>query len=101
MPLSACSHVVAAGRVGLLSTFENISVFFKALQVRLQQVKHSFSVPRIDARSSQADYAALLLLYEAPPFGDELLGAAKIVFGSHLQDNAKARYCSFGSFGHR
>jgi hypothetical protein len=59
-------------------------VFFEALQVRLKQVKRSFGIPRIDARSPQADYAAFLLLYEAPPLGDEFLGAAKFVFGSHL-----------------
>jgi hypothetical protein len=32
----------------------------------------------------------LLLLYDAPPFGDELLGAAKIVFGTHLSNNTQA-----------
>jgi hypothetical protein len=70
-------------------------VFFKALEVGLQQVKHSFGIPRIDARSPQADYAAFLLLYDAPSLGDEFFGAAKIVLGSHLQDNAKARCRSF------
>ena len=39
---------------------------------------------RIDARSPQTDYAAFLLLYDAPPFGDEFLGAAKIIFGTLL-----------------
>jgi hypothetical protein len=29
-------------------------------------------------------------LYDAPPFGDKLLGAAKIVFGIHLSSNAQA-----------
>jgi len=32
---------------GLLSIFENISVFLKAPQVRLQKVKHSLDIPRI------------------------------------------------------
>jgi hypothetical protein len=68
----------------LLSTFENVSVFLKAPQVSLEQVKRSLSIPRIDARSPQTDYAAFLLLYDAPPLGDEFLGAAKIVFGIHL-----------------
>ena len=31
-------------------------------------------------RGSQTYYAAFLLLYDAPSFGDELLGAAKIAF---------------------
>ena len=74
----------AVDRRGLLSTFENVSVFLKAPQVRLEQVKRSLSIPRIDARSPQTDYAAFLLLYDAPPLGDEFLGAAKIVFGIHL-----------------
>ncbi len=29
-------------------------------------------------------------MYGAPPFGDELLDAAKIVFGVHLSNNAQA-----------
>jgi hypothetical protein len=69
---------------GLLSTFENVSVFLKAPQVCLEQAKRPFGIPRIDARSPQTDYAAFLLLYDAPPLGDEFLGAAKIVFGIHL-----------------
>ena len=68
----------------LLSLFEKVSVFLKAPQVRLEQVKRSFGIPRVDARSPQSDYAAFLLLYDAPPLGDELLGAAKIVFEIHL-----------------
>jgi hypothetical protein len=68
----------------LLSTFENVSVFLKAPQVSLEQVKRSLGIPRIDARSPQADYAAFLLLYDAPPLGDEFLGAAQIIFGIHL-----------------
>ena len=75
---------------GLLSTFENISVFLKAPQVRLQKVKHSLDIPRIHPGSPQTYYAAFLLLYDAPPFGDELLDAAKIVFGMHLSNNAQA-----------
>jgi hypothetical protein len=67
-----------------LYLFEKVSVFLKAPQVRLEQVKRSLSIPRIDARSPQTDYAAFLLLYDAPPLGDELLGAEKIVFGIHL-----------------
>ena len=65
-------------------------MFLKAPQVRLQKVKHSLGIPRIHAPSPQADYAAFLLLYDAPPFGDELLDAAKIVFGVHLSNNAQA-----------
>jgi hypothetical protein len=61
----------------LLSAFENVSVFLKASQVRLEQVKYSFGIPRVDARSPQTDYAAFLLLYDAPRFGDELLGAGE------------------------
>jgi hypothetical protein len=71
-------------RRGLPSTFQNVSVFLKAPQVRLEQAKCSFGIPRIDARSLQTDYAAFLLLYDAPPLGDDFLGAAKIVFGIHL-----------------
>jgi hypothetical protein len=73
----------------LLSAFEKVSVLLKAPQVRLEQAKCSFGIPRIDARSPQTDYAAFLLLYDAPPFGDELLGAAKIVFGTHLSNNTQ------------
>ena len=62
-------------------------MFLKAPQVRLEQAKYSFGIPRVDARSPQTDYAAFLLLYDAPRFGDELLGAAKIVFGTHLSNN--------------
>jgi hypothetical protein len=53
-------------------------VFLKAPQVSLEQVNRSFGIPRIDARSPQTDYAAFLLLYDAPPLSDELLGAAKL-----------------------
>ena len=67
-----------------LSFFKNVSVFLKAPTVRLEQMKRSVGIPRIDARSPQTDYAAFLLLYDAPPFGDELLGAAEIIFGIHL-----------------
>jgi hypothetical protein len=74
----------------LPSTFENVSVFLKAPQVHLEQAKCSFGIPRIHAGSPQADYAAFLLLYDAPPLGDNLLGAAKIVFGIHLLNNAQA-----------
>jgi hypothetical protein len=56
-------------------------VFLKA---PLEQVKRSLGIPRIDARNPQTDYAAFLLLYDAPPFGDELLGVAKIIRGIHL-----------------
>ena len=59
-------------------------MFLKTLQVRLQKVKHSLGIPRIHARSPQTDYTAFLLLYDAPPFGDELLDPAEIVFGMHL-----------------
>jgi hypothetical protein len=59
-------------------------VFLKAPKVSLEQVKRSLGVPRIDARSPQTDYAAFLLLYDAPPLGDKFLGAAKIMFGIHL-----------------
>jgi hypothetical protein len=68
----------------LLSIFENVSVFLKAPQVSLEQVKRSLGIPGIDARSPKTDYAAFLLLYDAPPLGDEFLGAAKIIFGIHL-----------------
>jgi hypothetical protein len=73
----------------LLSTFENVTVFLKAPQVCLEQAKCSFGIPRIQAGSPQADYAAFLLLYDAPPFSDMLLGA-KIVFRIHLSNNAQA-----------
>ena len=59
-------------------------MLFEAPQVRLEQAKCSFGIPPIHAGSPQADYAAFLLLYDAPPLGDELLGVAKIVFGIHL-----------------
>jgi hypothetical protein len=61
---------------GLLSIFQYVSVFLKAPQVRLEQVKRSLGIPGINARSPQTDYAAFLLLYDAPPLGDEFLGAA-------------------------
>jgi hypothetical protein len=69
---------------GLCCAFENVSVFLKAPQVSLEQVKRSLGIPCIDARSPQTDYATFLLLYDAPPLGDEFLGAAKIIFGIHL-----------------
>jgi hypothetical protein len=72
------------GRSRAIFSFENVSVFLKAPQVSLEQVKRPLGIPRIDARSPQTDYAAFLLLYDAPPLGDEFLGAAKIVFGIHL-----------------
>jgi hypothetical protein len=59
-------------------------VFLKAPQVSLEQMKRSLSIRRIDARSPPTDYAAFLLLYDAPPLGNEFLGAAKIIFGIHL-----------------
>jgi len=62
-------------------------VLLKAPEVRLQKVKHSLGIPRIHAGSPQADHAAFLLLYGAPPFGDELLDVAKIAFGIHLSNN--------------
>ncbi len=65
-------------------------MFLKAPQVSLQKVKHSLGIPRTHACSPQTDYAAFLLLYDAPPFGDQLLDAAKIVFGMHLSNNAQA-----------
>ncbi|MGO9048361.1 MAG: hypothetical protein ACLQFW_15990 [Xanthobacteraceae bacterium] len=65
-------------------------MFLNAPQVRLQKVKHSLGIPRIHTRSPQTDDAAFLLLYDAPPFGDKLLGAAKIGFGIHLSNNAQA-----------
>jgi hypothetical protein len=82
----------------LPSAFENVSVFLKAPQVRLEQAKCSFGIPRIRPRSPQTDYAAFLLLYDAPPFGDELLGAAKIVFGTHLSNNTRAARHAWGLF---
>ena len=65
-------------------------MFLKAPQVRLQKVKHSLRIQGVHARHPQTDYAAFLLLYDAPAFGDELLGAAKIAFRMHLSDNAQA-----------
>ena len=59
-------------------------MFLKAPQIRLEQAKCSFGLPCIHPGSPQTDYQALLLLYDAPPLGDEFLGAAKIVFGIHL-----------------
>jgi hypothetical protein len=47
---------------------------------RFEQAKCSFGIPRFHPRCPQTDYAAFLLLHDAAPFGDELLGAAKIVF---------------------
>jgi hypothetical protein len=72
-------------------------VFLKAPQVRLEQVKRSLGIPRIDAGSLQTDYAASLLLYDAPPLGDEFLGASKIVFGIHFSKiTRKARKTGAG-----
>ena len=59
-------------------------MFLKVPEVRLEQAKCSFGIPRIDARRSQTDYAAFLLLYGPPSLGDKFLGAAKIVFEIHL-----------------
>jgi hypothetical protein len=81
----------------LLSAFENVSVFLKELQVRLKQAKCSLSVPRVNARSPQTHYAAFLLLYDAPRFGDELLGAANIVFGTICRINTQAPLDAWGS----
>ena len=61
-------------------------MFLKAPQVELEQAKRSFGISRIHARGPQTDYAAFLLSYDAPPFGDEFLGAAEIVFGIHLSE---------------
>ena len=72
-------------------------MFLKASQVRLEQVKYSFGIPRVDARSPQTDYAAFLLLYDAPRFGDELLGAAKIVF-AHWSNKRASGAARLGSF---
>ena len=64
-------------------------MFLKAPQVRLEKAKHSLGIPRIRPRTPQTDNAAFLLLYDAPPFRDELLGAAKIIFGIHRSNNAR------------
>jgi hypothetical protein len=74
-----------------LTALEKVSVLFEAPQVRLEQAKRSFGIPRIHPRSPQTDYAAFLLLYDAPPFSNELLGAAKIVFGIHLSKYTRKR----------
>ena len=87
---------MSIAREMLLSTFEKVSVFLKAPQVRLQKVKHSLGIPRIHPHSPQTDSAAFLLLYDAPPFGDKLLGAAKIVFGIHLSNNGQAAKQTLG-----
>ena len=73
-------------------------MFLKSLQVRLEQAKGSFGIPRIDARSPQTNYAAFLLPYDAPRFGDELLGAAKIVFGTHLSNKHASSAPRLGLF---
>ena len=59
-------------------------MFLKAPQIRLEQAKCSFGLPCIHPRCPQTDYEAFLLSYDAPPLGDEFLGAAKIVCGTHL-----------------
>ena len=59
-------------------------MFLKAPWVRFEQAKCSFGLPCIHLGSPQMDYEALLLLYDAPPLGDEFLGAAKIVFEIHF-----------------
>ena len=46
-------------------------MLFEAPQVRLEQAKRSFGIPRIHPRSPQTDYEAFLLLNDAPPFGGE------------------------------
>jgi hypothetical protein len=76
-------------------------VFLKSLQVRLEQAKGSFGIPRIDARTPQPDYAAFLLLHNAPRLGDELLGAAKIVFGTHLSNNKASGAARLGILSSR
>ena len=65
-------------------------MFLKVPEVRLEQAKRSFGIPRIDARCFQTDYAAFLLLYDPPSLGDEFLSAAKIVLVIHLLSNAQA-----------
>jgi hypothetical protein len=69
---------------GYFLSFSTSRCSSKAPQVSLEQVKRSLGIPGINARSPQTDYAAFLLLYDAPPLGDEFHGAAKIVFGIHL-----------------
>ena len=59
-------------------------MLLKAPQICLEQAKCSFGLPCIHPRCPQTDYEAFLLSYDAPPLGDEFLGAAKIVFGIHL-----------------
>jgi hypothetical protein len=67
-----------------LLPLEKVSVLFEAPQVRLEQAKCCFGLPRIHPGSPQTDYEAFLLLYDAPPFGYEFVGAAKIACGIHL-----------------
>jgi hypothetical protein len=83
---------------GLLFAFENVSVFLKASQVRLEQVKRSLGVPRIDARGPQPDDAAFLLLRDAPRFRNKLLGVAKIIFGIHLSKITLKRRNRHGTY---
>jgi hypothetical protein len=66
-------------------------VFLKAPQVRLEQVKRPLRIPRIDARSPQTDYEAFLLLYDAPPLGDELPGARRSFSDPFIQITRKGR----------
>jgi hypothetical protein len=60
-------------------------VFLKTPQVRFEQAESSFGIPRIRAGSSQTDYPALLLVHNAPRFGDMLLGTAKVVLVVHTR----------------
>ena len=57
-------------------------MFLKRLRSRTGEV--FFRHPTYPPRQPSNGYEAFLLLYDAPPLGDEFLGAAKIVFGIHL-----------------
>jgi hypothetical protein len=65
-------------------------VFLKAPQVRLEQEKSSFGVPRINPRSPQTDYAALLLLYDEPPSATSSSARRRSFSESIYQNNAQA-----------
>ena len=72
---SSVGALCAVGGNGYVLIFENVSVFLKAPQVRLEQARCSFGLLSIHPGSPQTDYEALLLLYDVPPLGDEFLSA--------------------------
>jgi hypothetical protein len=64
-------------------------MFLETLQIRFEHQKCSFSIPRIQAGSPQADNPTFLHLHNATPFRYMLLSTAKVivlVFGHDTEE---------------